>query len=69
MLLDLHTHSTASDDSRASIEQYIKWIHILRKKGNEIDGFVVTDHRQFDHDVNYESVSKENGITILKGAA
>ena len=68
MLLDLHTHSTASDDSRASIEQYIKWIHILRKKGNESDGFVVTDHRQFDHDVNYESVSKENGITILKGA-
>ena len=68
MLLDLHTHSTASDDSRASIEQYVKWINILRKKGNHIDGFVVTDHRQFNHDVNYDSISSENGITILKGA-
>tara|TARA_B100001142_G_C14245783_1_gene621198 strand:+ start:350 stop:994 length:645 start_codon:yes stop_codon:yes gene_type:complete len=68
MLLDLHTHSTDSDDSRASVEQYVKWINILRKKGNHIDGFVVTDHRQFNHDLNYDLISSENGITILKGA-
>jgi len=68
MLLDLHTHSTASDDSRASVEQYIKWIHVLRKKGNSIDGFVLTEHRQFDHDVDYSGLALENDVTILKGA-
>ena len=39
MIFDLHTHSTLSDDSRASVEQYIKWITVLRRKGYNIDGF------------------------------
>ena len=43
MLLDLHTHSVASDDSRATVEQYIKWANVLRKKGKSIDGFVLTE--------------------------
>ena len=37
---DLHCHSIASDDSRASVEQYLKWIKSLRKKGSKIDGIV-----------------------------
>ncbi|MCL0105479.1 PHP domain-containing protein [Dehalococcoidia bacterium] len=68
MFLDLHTHSVASDDSRATVDQYIKWVNVLRRKGAEIDGFVLTEHRQFNHDIDYVSLSKKNGITILKGA-
>lgn len=68
MLLDLHTHSVASDDSRATVEQYIKWVNVLRRKGKSIDGFVLTEHRQFDHDVDYTKLASDNGIIILKGA-
>ena len=68
MLLDLHTHSVASDDSRATVEQYIKWANVLRKKGKSIDGFVLTEHRQFNHSVNYSSLASESGPIILKGA-
>ena len=68
MLLDLHTHSTASDDSRASVEQYVKWINLIRRKGGHIDGFVLTEHRQFDHDLDYSNLSSDSGLLILKGA-
>jgi len=68
MLLDLHTHSIASDDSRASVEQYVRWVGVLRKKGHCIDGFVLTEHRQFNHDVDYSTLSEANEILILKGS-
>ncbi|MFL2763561.1 MAG: PHP-associated domain-containing protein [Dehalococcoidia bacterium] len=68
MIFDLHTHSTLSDDSRASVEQYIKWISVLRRKGYNIDGFVLTEHRQFNFDIDYTQISKDNNVTILKGA-
>ena len=68
MLLDLHTHSTASDDSRATVEQYVKWGDVIRKKGGDIDGFVLTEHRQFDHNLDYSRLSSESGLLILKGA-
>ena len=68
MFLDLHTHSVASDDSRATVDQYIKWVSVLRRKGVLIDGFVLTEHRQFNHDIDYVSISEKTGITILKGA-
>ena len=65
MLLDLHTHSVASDDSRATVEQYIKWVNVLRRKCKSIDGFVLTEHRQFNHDVDYTSLASDDGIVIL----
>ena len=68
MLLDLHTHSTASDDSRATVEQYVKWIDLIRRKGGHIDGFVLTEHRQFDHNIDYSNLSSDSGLLILKGA-
>ena len=68
MLLDLHTHSVASDDSRATVEQYIKWANVLRKKGKSIDGFVLTEHRQFNHNIDYGNLASESGLVILKGA-
>ncbi|SVB30983.1 uncharacterized protein METZ01_LOCUS183837 [marine metagenome] len=68
MFLDLHTHSVASDDSRATVEQYIRWSSVLQKKGYRIDGFVLTEHRQFDHGLDYTDLSSESGLLILKGA-
>ena len=68
MFLDLHTHSTSSDDSRATVEQYVKWTGVLRRKGTQIDGFVLTEHRKFDFDKDYSSLAKDNDLLILKGS-
>ncbi len=48
MFLDLHTHSISSDDSRATVEQYVKWVDVLRRRRFRMDGFVLTEHRKFD---------------------
>ncbi len=66
--LDLHCHSVASDDSRATVEQYMKFINVLRKRGFTIDGIVLTEHRKFDFDVDYSQLASEYGVLVLKGA-
>jgi predicted metal-dependent phosphoesterase TrpH len=66
--LDLHSHSVASDDSRATVEQYLKWINVLRKRGFTVDGIVLTEHRQYDFDVDYSQLAAEYGVIVLKGA-
>jgi predicted metal-dependent phosphoesterase TrpH len=66
--LDLHCHSVASDDSRATVEQYLKWINVLRKRGFTVDGIVLTEHRQYDFDVDYSQLAAEYGVIVLKGA-
>ena len=68
MYIDLHTHSVSSDDSRATVDQFVKWIGVLRRKGYEIDGFVLTEHRKFDFDEDYGELSAENEVVILKGS-
>ncbi len=65
---DLHAHSVASDDSRATVEQYLKWIGALRRQGKQIDGIVLTEHRQFSLDVDYSELSALFGVTVLRGA-
>jgi predicted metal-dependent phosphoesterase TrpH len=67
--MDLHSHSTdASDDAGGTVEGYAKWIVARRKKGYHIDGFVLTEHRQFDPDADYTALSEQYGVTILRGA-
>ena len=66
--LDLHCHSVASDDSRATVEQYLKWINVLRKRGFTVDGIVLTEHRQYDFDVDYSQLADQYGVIVLKGA-
>ncbi len=68
MFIDLHTHSVSSDDSRATVEQYVKWVGVLRKKGNRIDGFVLTEHRKFDFDKSYTELGEANDVLIMKGS-
>ena len=65
MILDLHTHSIKSDDGRAKVENYCKWIHA---RDIPIDGFVLTEHRQFDFESDYSKLGDEYGLVILKGS-
>lgn len=68
MFLDLHCHSISSDDSRATVEQFLKWTTSLRKRGYRMDGLVLTEHRKFDRDVDYSLLSQQYGILVLKGS-
>ena len=65
MILDLHTHSIKSDDGRAKVRNYCQWI---RTREVPIDGFVLTEHRQFDDESDYSALAAEFGLTILKGS-
>jgi predicted metal-dependent phosphoesterase TrpH len=65
---DLHSHSVASDDSRATVEQYLKWVRSLRARGHQVDGVVLTEHRQFDADIDYSALVENYGVSVLKGA-
>ena len=66
MILDLHTHSEASEDSRAPVETYLKWLQ--RKRAEvPIDGLVLTEHRQWNPDVDYRALEDQYGLLILRG--
>lgn len=65
MILDLHTHSIKSDDGRAKVRNYCQWI---RTRDIPIDGFVLTEHRQFDAESDYSDLAREFDLTILKGS-
>ena len=67
MILDLHAHSDASEDSRAPLETYLKWLQ--RKRDLlPIDGLVLTEHRQWDPRADYRALEDQYGIRILRGA-
>src|SRR5437660_6628913 len=67
MILDLHLHSEASDDSRAPVEAYLK---ILQRKRDErpLDGIVLTEHRQFDASRDFRDLEDRYGLLILNAA-
>ena len=65
MILDLHTHSIKSDDGRAKVRNYCQWI---RTRDVPIDGFVLTEHRQFDFESDYSGLARDFDLVILKGA-
>ena len=64
MILDLHNHTIKSDDGRAKIENYCKWI---RSKEIPLDGLVLTEHRQFEP-TDYSDLEKKYGLVILEGS-
>ena len=68
MYIDMHSHSVSSDDSRATVEEYLKWIQVLRKRGNEVDAIVLTEHRKFDVQCDYYSLSQRYDVLVLKGS-
>ena len=64
----MHSHSVSSDESRATVEQYVKWIQVLRKRGHTVDGIVLTEHRKFDFDKDYSDLASQYDVLILKGS-
>ena len=64
----MHAHSVSSDDSRATVEQYLKWIGVLRKKGYAVDGIVLTEHRTYDVDKDYTELAAQHDVVVLKGS-
>ena len=67
MILDLHAHSEASEDSRAPLETYLKWLQ--RKRDLlPIDGIVLTEHRQWDPTLDYRPLEDRYDILVLRGA-
>jgi hypothetical protein len=67
MILDLHTHSEASEDSRAPVETYLKWLSRKRQE-LPIDGLVLTEHRQWNPAADYRHLEDAYGFRILRGA-
>jgi predicted metal-dependent phosphoesterase TrpH len=67
MIIDLHAHSDASEDSRAPLETYLKWLQRKREL-LPIDGIVLTEHRQWDARADYRALEDQYGILILRGA-
>jgi predicted metal-dependent phosphoesterase TrpH len=65
LIVDLHAHSIKSDDGRAKVPNYCQWI---RKREIPIDGFVLTEHRQFDDESDYSNLANEYGLCILKAS-
>ena len=66
-ILDLHSHSEASDDSRAPVEAYLKWLARKREE-RPIDGLVLTEHRKFDSASDYRALEDKYGLLILKAS-
>lgn len=65
MILDLHNHSIKSDDARAKVENYCRWID---NRGLDLDGFVLTEHRQYDSSSDYRPLEDEYGLLIFKAS-
>jgi predicted metal-dependent phosphoesterase TrpH len=65
VILDLHSHSIKSDDGRARVELYCQWI---RKRQLPLDGFVLTEHRQFDDESDYRALEDQYELLILKAS-
>lgn len=64
-ILDLHSHSEASEDSRAPVEAYLNWIR-LRRQERPVDGIVLTEHRQWNGGADYRELEDKFGTMILK---
>jgi hypothetical protein len=47
------------------VENYCQWI---KAKSLPIEGFVLTEHRQFDDESDYSELAEKFGLTILKAS-
>ena len=65
--LDLHSHSEASEDSRAPLEAYLNWLK-LRAAERPLDGIVLTEHRQFNANADYRALEDKFGMLVLKAS-
>jgi predicted metal-dependent phosphoesterase TrpH len=68
LYIDMHVHSIRSDDAGGTVEGYLKWIRVLRKKGYRVDGIVLTEHGDFDIEANYAALATQYNVLVLKGS-
>lgn len=66
MILDMHVHTAASDDSTATIAGYIELILAYRHV-HPFDGFVLTEHRTYTPGLNLQRYWDEYGVLVLQG--
>jgi predicted metal-dependent phosphoesterase TrpH len=66
VILDMHVHTAASDDSTATIEGYIELILAYRQV-HPFDGFVLTEHRTYTPGLNLQRYWDEYGVLVLQG--
>jgi predicted metal-dependent phosphoesterase TrpH len=66
VILDMHVHTAASDDSSATIEGYVELILAYRNV-HPFDGFVLTEHRTFTPGLNLQRYWDEYGVLVLQG--
>ena len=66
MIIDMHSHSVFSDDARATVEQYVKWISKVVRKKAALDAIVLTEHRGFNSEADYSDLEEQYGIKIFK---
>lgn len=66
MILDMHLHTAASDDSTATIEGYIQLILAYRQI-HPFDGFILTEHRTYTPGLNLQRYWDEYGVLVLQG--
>src|ERR1700749_357274 len=67
MILDLHLHSEASDDSRAPVEAYLKLLP-RKKEERPLAGPGRPGHRQFDLGRDFRTLEDQYGFLILNAA-
>ncbi len=68
MIIDMHSHSVFSDDARATVEQYLKWISKVVRKDHGLDGIVLTEHRGFNADADYSVLEEQYQIKVFKAS-
>jgi predicted metal-dependent phosphoesterase TrpH len=68
MIIDMHSHSVFSDDARATVEQYVKWISKVVRKKAPLDAIVLTEHRGFNEEADYSDLEEQYQIKIFKAS-
>ena len=64
MILDMHVHTVASDDSTATIPGYIDLI-LAYRQFHPFDGFVLTEHRAYTPGLDLRRYRNTSGKTML----
>ena len=65
MILDMHVHTVASDDSTATITGYIDIILAYRHL-HPFDGFVLTEHRSYTPGLDLQRYWDEFGVLVTR---
>ena len=66
MILDMHVHTVASDDSTATIVGYIDLI-LAYRQFHPFHGFVLTEHRTYTPGLELRHYWDDYGVRVLQG--